>query len=63
LRYRNDAGINFAKTMISVEQAEDIVLAEPVDFGCERIELVNAVGRVLAEPILADRPVLFSNNC
>ena len=41
--------------MISVEQAEKLVLAEAVDYGTEAISFHKAVGRVLAEAIAADR--------
>ena len=41
--------------MISVEQAEKLVLAEAVDYGTEAISFDKAVGRVLAEAIAADR--------
>jgi len=41
--------------MTIVEQAEKLVLAETKDFGVETIAFENAVGRVLAEAITADR--------
>ena len=41
--------------MISVEAAEKIILAESKDYGIESIYFENALGRVLAENIYADR--------
>ena len=41
--------------MITVEEAEKIVLAESKDYGTERVYFENALGRVLAENISADR--------
>lgn len=41
--------------MISVAEAEKIVLSQSRDFGTEIIELRNSVGRVLAETLYADR--------
>ena len=41
--------------MISVEQAEKLVLAEAKNYGTEVIAFDKAVGRVLAEAIAADR--------
>ncbi len=41
--------------MISVEQAEKLVLAEAANYGTETVSFDKAVGRVLAEPIKADR--------
>ncbi|KFF74792.1 molybdopterin biosynthesis protein MoeA [Chryseobacterium sp. P1-3] len=41
--------------MITVQQAEDIVLSQVQDFGKENISYDRASGRVLAEDILADR--------
>ncbi|MEP7318520.1 MAG: molybdopterin molybdotransferase MoeA [Panacibacter sp.] len=41
--------------MITVEQATKIVLAESKDYGTERIYFENALGRVLAEDLKADR--------
>ena len=41
--------------MISVEQAEQLVLAEEKNYGTELVNFDKAVGRVLAEPINADR--------
>jgi molybdopterin molybdotransferase len=43
------------KTMISVEQAERIILAEHRDYGKELLPLSDAMGRVLAQDIYADR--------
>jgi molybdopterin molybdotransferase len=41
--------------LISVQEATDIVLAHPLDFGNETIPLAEATGRVLAEGLYADR--------
>ena len=41
--------------MISVGEAEKIILSQCKDFGAERISLYNSIGKVLAENILADR--------
>ncbi|TNE58256.1 MAG: molybdopterin molybdenumtransferase MoeA [Bacteroidetes bacterium] len=41
--------------MITVEQAQELVLANTSEFGTEKVRLEEAVGRVLREPILADR--------
>lgn len=41
--------------MITVEQAEKLILAEARDFGTETIPFGQALGRVLAENITADR--------
>lgn len=41
--------------MISVEAAEKIILAESKDYGTENVYFENALGRVLAENIYADR--------
>ncbi|UTX48289.1 molybdopterin molybdotransferase MoeA [Chryseobacterium sp. MA9] len=41
--------------MISVQQAEEIILSQIKDFGTEEIFYENALGRILAENILADR--------
>ncbi|WP_223558551.1 molybdopterin molybdotransferase MoeA [Chryseobacterium lathyri] len=41
--------------MISVQQAEEIILSQIRDFGIEEIFYENASGRILAENILADR--------
>jgi len=40
--------------MISVQQAEEIILSQVRNFGTEEIFYENALGRVLAEDILAD---------
>ncbi|MBB6330112.1 molybdopterin molybdotransferase [Chryseobacterium sediminis] len=40
--------------MISVQQAEEILLSQIKDFGTEEIFYENALGRILAENILAD---------
>jgi molybdopterin molybdotransferase len=41
--------------MVTVEQAEKLILAEAKDFGTETIPFENALGRTLAEDIKADR--------
>ena len=41
--------------MITVQQAEDLILSETQDFGNESIFYENALGRVLAEDLSADR--------
>ena len=41
--------------MTTVEQAEQIILSEAKDYGTENIYFENAVGRVLAEDLKADR--------
>ncbi len=41
--------------MISVQQAEEIILSQIKDLGTEEIFYENALGRILAENILADR--------
>ena len=41
--------------MISVKEAQSIILSHLQDFGVEKVSLQNAVGRVLKEPILGDR--------
>ncbi|WP_214649455.1 molybdopterin molybdotransferase MoeA [Sphingobacterium mizutaii] len=41
--------------MITVAQAEQIILSEKRDFGVESILLQDALGRVLAEDLIADR--------
>lgn len=41
--------------MISVKQAEEIILSQIKNFGTEEIFYENALGRILAEDILADR--------
>jgi molybdopterin molybdotransferase len=42
-------------TMITVEEAEKIILAESKDYGTETLYFENALGRVLGENIYADR--------
>jgi molybdopterin molybdotransferase len=42
--------------VITVKKAETFVLSQAKNFGTEKIELSNALNRVLAENILADRP-------
>ncbi|MEQ9232406.1 MAG: molybdopterin molybdotransferase MoeA [Cyclobacteriaceae bacterium] len=41
--------------MITVEEANQIVLSNCIDFGIEEIPLFEAMGRILREPIVADR--------
>ncbi|SKB61011.1 molybdopterin molybdotransferase [Soonwooa buanensis] len=41
--------------MISVQQAEELILSQIQDFGTEEVRYTDALGRVLAEDILADR--------
>lgn len=41
--------------MISVQEAQKIVLKNSLDFGSEKIPFIKSVGRVLKEDILADR--------
>lgn len=41
--------------MVTVAQAEDLVNAQMRDYGCEKVDSVNARGRVLAEDLVADR--------
>jgi hypothetical protein len=41
--------------MITVEEAEKIILAQAADYGAEIIPFELALGRVLAENIKADR--------
>lgn len=41
--------------MLTAQAATDLVLLHTVDFGVEAVALSEAVGRVLAEPLIADR--------
>jgi molybdopterin molybdotransferase len=41
--------------MVRVEEAEGIILGQKKDFGSESISFESAMGRVLAEAIMADR--------
>lgn len=41
--------------MITVQQAEDIILSQIQDFGTETISYLHASGRILAEDLTADR--------
>ena len=41
--------------MITVEEALKLVLAQTKDFGIEKLPLLHSIGRILAEPVLADR--------
>lgn len=43
------------KQMVIVEEAEKIILAQVVDYGTEQLPFQEAMGRVLAQPIVADR--------
>lgn len=43
------------KSFITVEEAEKIIFSQLREFGVERISVQNALGRVLAEVITADR--------
>lgn len=43
--------------MVRVEQAEEIILSEAKDYGIETLPFDDAVGRVLAEDIAADRDI------
>lgn len=43
--------------MITVEEAEKIILAQQKDFGDEAIPLQQSLGRVLAQDIVADRDI------
>lgn len=41
--------------MITVEEAEMIILSRPMDLGSEKVLLSNATGRVLCQDMIADR--------
>jgi len=41
--------------MISVEEALDLILQHKKDFGTEEVSLLKSMGRVLAQPVKADR--------
>ncbi len=41
--------------LISVTEAENIILSEFRDFGVEQISIEKALGRILASPLIADR--------
>ena len=41
--------------MVTVEKATEIILAQTLDLGIEKVNLKNAVGRILAEDLQADR--------
>ena len=47
--------------MVSVEEAEQIILLEVRDYGVEAVPLEQAFGRVLAEDIVADRDIPACN--
>jgi molybdopterin molybdotransferase len=51
----NDHITSVDKKLISVEEAEKIILSQKRDFGTEIISFQNSLGRVLAQTILADR--------
>ncbi|MFD1315292.1 molybdopterin molybdotransferase MoeA [Namhaeicola litoreus] len=46
---------NFSSENISVEQALEIVLSQTEDFGSEKVDLPNSLGKVVKENIFADR--------
>jgi len=46
--------------MITVEEAEKIILAQIADYGAEIIPFELSLGRVLAEDIKADREILHA---
>ena len=41
--------------MITVKQARQLISTTTRDFGIESVDLMNAIGRVLREPLIADR--------
>src|SRR5215203_2072557 len=41
--------------MISVEEALDLILQTEKDFGIEEVSLLQSVGRILAQDVVADR--------
>ena len=41
--------------MITVNEAEQVILQQAADYGTEQASLVNATGRILAEDIITDR--------
>lgn len=41
--------------LISVNEAENIILSELRDFGVEQISIEKAIGRILSSPLIADR--------
>lgn len=43
-------------TFISVEEAFDIIKSRSRSFGIEKVGILEATGRVIAEPLIADRP-------
>jgi molybdopterin molybdotransferase len=47
--------------MVSVAEAEAIILKQTKEFGCELVSFEQATGRVLAENILADRDIPSCN--
>jgi molybdopterin molybdotransferase len=46
---------NQNNSLISVENAEKIILAETRNYGKEKIFIEKALGRILASPFIADR--------
>ena len=42
--------------MISVSEAFNLVLSTAISYGSEIVSLESAIGRVLSEDIIADRP-------
>src|ERR1700761_8165311 len=47
--------------MITVAQADEIILSQIKDFGTETVSLEESLGRILAENILADRDLTPCN--
>lgn len=45
----------YAMALTSVAEATAAVLQHPLDFGVEKIALAEAAGRILAQPLVADR--------
>src|SRR5689334_604445 len=43
--------------MLSVQQAEALILAQKKDFGHQQVALLLCAGRILAEPVFADRDI------
>lgn len=43
------------KPLLSVEKATEIILNQHIDFGTELVSINTALGRTIAEPIVADR--------
>jgi len=51
----NDNTTSIDKKIISVEEAEKIILSQKRDFGAETVSFKNCLGRVLTQDIVADR--------